>query len=262
MTYTALDFSFNGTSALTKSFETHAIYKTIMPAVQETIISIPGKDGITQASKKFGSRKITILGKLTGTDYANLITNIQALAAFLYSDEDKDLILNNESDRHYNAQHMALIEIEKKNTFVKFELQFNCNDPFGYAETQDTVTASITADGQQVAINNGGHYYAFPEITITFNQVQSHIFIENEGILGNRLDISKAFQAADELVINCKDGTIKLNAADSPAGFGDGGEESAEFIMLASGSNLIKFGTDDPTIDCDIEIVFYKVYLS
>ena len=99
-----------------------------------------------------------------------------------------------------------------------------------------------------------------PRIWETTAGMLNAIGLQNDGIDDNRFDISKTFEIADELEIDCKNGTIKLNSVDSPIGLGDGGSELAEWVLLAKGNNSITVGTDDATIDIDINITFNKVY--
>ena len=257
-----LDTSFNTTNLSTLGFETQMIIKPLMPEQSEVSISIPKVSGTIQISKKFTKNTLIVIGTLTGTSYDDLITKIEALAAFLYGDTDKEIIFSNQSDRYWNGQFLEKIDLDKRNTRkAKIALIFNCNDPFAYDETPDTDDQNITVNGDTYIIANSGHYYAYPVITITFNQAQTHIYVENNSIEGNRFDISKSFETDDELEIDCKNGTVKLNGSASYAGFGDGGQELAELILLAIGDNEIEVGSDDATIDISINITFRKTYL-
>lgn len=256
------DFTFKGISALTLGFTTFKKYIPDLPEVEETNISIPGIDGISQLKKKFGNRIIPVGGILEGISYADLITKIEAFKEFLYSDEDEELIFNDQLDRYYNAQKLENEEVNRKATSCDRLLKFKCNDPFDYAIEQDDINEiGIVDDGHQWNIPNGGQYYAYPILTITFNQAQTHIYVSNTSIEECRFDISKAFEINDVLEINSKDMTIKLNADDSPAGFGDGGEGALEYIILRKDNNWLEIGTDDGNIDVDVNVTFRKVYL-
>ena len=257
------NFSWDGTNISTVYFYPIHFVKGIMPAQSQYVLNSPEKSGVVQVNKKFNPRPLTIQGYIEGTSHATLITRIQALSSFLYEDSDVQLIYSNESDRYYNAQYLDYVEIKRRVDYALLDLKFLCNDPFGYDITADTDTqAGITTDDTTFSIANGGHYYAYPTITITFNQVQTHIYIQNNTITGNRIDISKSFAVADELEIDCKNETVKLNGSHSPAGTGDGGEGLAEWIVLATGANQLQVGTDDGSIDIDVVTSFEKVYLS
>ena len=256
------DFTFKGTSALTLGFTTFKKYIPDLPDVEETNISIPGIDGINQLKKKFGSRIIPVKGILEGISYADLLIKIDAFKEFLYSDGDEQLIFNDQVDRYYKAQKLANEEINREATSCDRLLKFKCNDPFGYAVTADDDTKNnITTKGYQWTIVNNGQYWAFPVCTITFNQVQTHIYLRNTTVDGCRFDISKSFVSTDILVINSKDMSIRLNDINSPAGFGDGGDGKGAFILLKTGNNLMEIGTDDATLDVDVNINFRKIYL-
>ena len=257
-----LDFSFAATDASTKNFDTYKIINPPLAEQQETKIDIPKMPGLTQLLKKFTKREIRVQGKLYGSSHSDLITKIQSFSAFLFSEDDEQLIFSNQSDRYFSAQHLRNIELIREPAHTLIELLFTCNDPFGYAVTADYDTESnITIKGYQWTIVNNGQYWVYPVCTITFNQNQTHIYLRNTSVDGCRFDISKSFVNTDVLVINSKDMSIRLNDVNSPAGFGDGGDGKGEFILLKTGNNIMEVGTDDASLDVDININFRKVYL-
>jgi len=258
---TLFDASFGGTNLSTKDFYCYDIKKPLMPKQEESLINIPKMPGLIQSSKKFTENKLILLGYMNCDDYDDLISKIETLSGFLYEDEDKQLISSKQTDRYWNVQYLDYDIIDLKDTYALVNLEFKANDPFAYDITPDSDDQTITVNDDTYSITNSGHHYAWPVITITFNQNQSHIYVENNNITDNRFDISKSFITNDELEVDCKNKTIKLNGSNSPAGFGDGGEELAEFILFATGGNTIQVGTDDETIDIDINNTFNKVYL-
>lgn len=258
---TLTDFSWDGTNISTKYFYPIHFVKGVMPPQKQYTFDPPGRDGIIQVRKKFEPRPITIQGYIEGTSHTTLISRIQDLASFLYEDSDVQLILSNESDRYYNAQYLDYVEVKRRKDYALLDLIFECNDPFAYDTTASTDSeAGITTNDHTYTETNNGHYYAYPTVTFTFNQAQEHVYIQNNNISGNRFDISKPFATNDSLVIDCKDGTIKLNGTTSPAGFGDDG--SAEWLVLRAGSNQLQVGSTDASIDVDCDLSYEKVYLS
>ena len=260
----SLDFTWDTTSALTKGYTTHNVYGRDLLSQKRFSVESPDKDGITEIGKKFSSNIVRAEGRIVGTSYSNLETSIiPAFIAYLYKDTDVQLIFSDKTDRHYNAQMDSYNYSLYASAWRLMELFFLCSDPFAYAVTADTDThAGIVVVGTQYTLSNTGHYYCYPTITITFNQAQTHIYIANNNITGNRFDISKSFEDEDVLVVNCKNQVIELNDVDSPAGLGDGGDNKASMIMLAVGNNQIEVGTDDADIDVDVTIEWNKVYLS
>ncbi|MGD9276364.1 MAG: phage tail family protein [Candidatus Pacearchaeota archaeon] len=260
----SLDFSLNGTDASDKGFTTHNVYKDILDQQRRYSLDPPDRDGEIEVGKKFPPRIIKVEGRLVGTSYSNLVTSIiPAFSSYLYNDNDVQLIFSDETDRYFNAQVNKVTIRGYYSAWRLLDIEFICNDPFAYDTTADTDTqSSITVDDTTYNVTNSGHYYTYPVITITFNQAQTHIYIQNNTVSGNRFDITKNFNIADELEVDCKNMTIKLNGSHSPSGFGDGGDEDAEMIVFATGVNEIQVGTDDASIDVDIEMIWRKVYLS
>lgn len=260
---TALDHSYNSLNAVDYGFYTTRIINPPLAAQKLTLLDRPKVHGLLQLEKKFLRRDITVEGYLKGTSPANLITLIEAFPGFLYSSDDAQLIFNNQTDRYYLAQHVNSTTILRQGAMSIMRLFYTCNsDPLGIAVTADDDTQSgIVVKDTTWNITNNGQDYVYPVITITFNQSQTHIYIKNNSLSNNRFDISKAFVNTDSLVIDSKDMTITLNGSDSPAGFGDGGTGSADFILLNTGVNQLQVGTDDATIDVDVNVNFRKLYL-
>jgi len=237
------------------------VIKPVLIPQKKTSVDVPGSSGIVQMSKKFTQSEITVKCLLKGTTYADLITKLEALAGYLYSDDDKTLSFDDQTDRDWQAQHIETVIGKRTYMYAFLDLVFTCNDPFGYDTTATTDSQTITVDDTTYNVTNGGQYYAFPSVTFTFNQNQAHVYIANNNISGNRFDISKSFVTNDVLIVDCKNKTIKLNGSWSPAGFGDGGSSLAEWLMLAVGVNELAVGTDDATINVTVALSFEKPYL-
>jgi|GEM_PF-4760149 len=259
----SLDFTFNSISALTYNFHTTRIINPPLATQKETIIDIPKTLGLTQLEKKFTKRDITIEGYLEGTSVSDLITVIEAFPAFLYSEEDAQLIFNNQTDRYFLAQHIKPTVLLRQQTRSLMRLFFTClTDPLGIAVTADDDNETgITSLDHTWEITNNGQYPVYPVITITFNQAQTHIYLKNNSLTDNRFDIEKSFANTNTLELDSRAMTIKFNGSDSPAGFGDGGDGEADFILLNTGVNELQIGSDDATIDVDVNVNFRKFYL-
>ena len=260
---TLKDASFGGTNLSDKNYYCIDFVKGLMPNQIVNKFDVPKRAGKIVVDKKFDVEYITAKGFLEASSHSDAISKVKLLSAFLYSDEDKKFIRSDISTQYHLAQYLDYVKVAIKKDYALFDLIFECNDPFAYDTTADTDTqASVTTDDTTFIIANSGHYHAYPTFTITFNQAQEHIYLQNNGISGNRFDISKSFATDDVLIINGKTGVITLNGSNSPAGFGDGGDGSAEWVMLATGNNELQIGTDDISIDVDILTSFEKVYLS
>ena len=255
---TLFDAQLDGTNLSSYNFYCYDIKKPLSPKQTQKTIDIPKRPGLIQVTKKFESYQLILNGYVEAT---SLTTTLQTLSGALRSDDDVKLILSNATDRYWNVQYLDSRVIEQRDTYALVDLIFTCNDPFGYAITEDINNTDITIPGTTYLVTNGGHYYARPVITITFNQPQTHIYVQSNNVVGNRFDIAKSFLANDELEIDCKNETVKLNGNFSPSGFGDGGMIKAEFLLLNTGLNELQVGTDDDTLNISISLRWRKVYL-
>jgi len=213
------------------------------------------------AQKKFTEGELTVKGFIETTGSDDLKTKIEALAGALYSDDSVQLIPSNQTDRYWNVEYYDYTYIGEKDNYSLVNLEFTCYNPLAWAVTADTDNQSITTLDDTFIITNAGHYYAYPVYTVTFNQAQSHIYIANNNIPGNRIDISKSFSAGDELEIDSFNMTLRLNGTIDPIGLGDGGQSDAEFVLLRPSTNELQVGTDDEDIDISLETTYRKTYL-
>jgi phage-related protein len=257
------DFSLGGTLASTKYFETGKIFPLLLPEQKDIVANIPRFPGQIQMSKKFMGGGVGVRGVLYASSKTQLLTRLSTFASYLYSEDTAQFIDSDRDDRYYLVHHMKTIELEDRRRFVPLELQFQYYDPFAYAVTANSNTESgITSNGYNWNETNNGDYYAYPVVTITFNQVQTHVYIANNTISGNRMDITKAFVATDELEIDSKNITVKLNSSESPGGVGTGGSGAYQFPMLVGEGtvNQMEIGTTDATIDVDVKVEYNKPY--
>ncbi len=260
---TLKDASFGGWNLSFFDYYIYDVVKPLMPKQDMTLFDRPGRPGREMISKKFTEYYLILKGYIKTTDYSTLKARIAALSAYLYFDTDQQLIISDENDRYWNCQYLDYEEVGERDDYTLINLVFTCTNPFAYDTTASTDTqAGITTDDTTFNITNGGHYYAYPVITITFNQAQTHIYYQNNNIPGNRFDVTRTFVANDVLEIDCWNGTVKLNGSADYTGFGSGGLSKAEWIMLAVGSNELQVGTDDDSIDIDVETAFSKIYFS
>lgn len=259
---TDLDASLNAVNFIDRHFEMGRYFDELIPNEKDTLVDIPRVHGYEELLSKFLPRKIPIFGILYASSSAQLITRIETFKEFLHHDDSVQLIFNDKSDRYYSVKYKGKVELKKRGKFVPLKLNFTAYDPFGYAVTPDNNDEnSIIIDGYTWTETNNGGYYTFPVITITFNQSQAHIYLRNTSIDGCRFDISKSFVTNDELEVYGKDMSVRLNDVNSPAGFGDGGDGAGEFPLLRKGENIMEVGTDDGSLDIDVNVNYRKVYL-
>lgn len=264
---TLKDASFKSENLSTYDYFIYDVKKPLQPKQKVTTIDIENNSGLIVSSKKFVSYELALNGFFETADYSTLKAALQDLSAFLYSNTEEQLIISDENDRYWLCQYLDYEIIGEKDNYTLVDLTFTCYDPFAYAITADTCQPDnspagvITVNNDTFVVANSGDYYAYPVVTITFNQAQTHVYIENNSVVGDRFDISQAFEASDELEIDFKNQTYKINGTVDETGIADGGEGKAARIKLATGNNEIQVGTDDETIDVSIEIEFNKAYL-
>ncbi len=259
----SLDLTFDGTLISTVGFTVHNVDKDPLEQMDRIFFDPPGFPGAKELISKFPQRIVGCNGRLVGTSYDNLVTSIiPAFSSYLNKDEYVQLKFSDESDRYFLAKFHRFRRVRKESAWRLYDIEFKCEWPFSQDTTANDNTESSATRGHTWTETNNGHTYAYPTITVTFNQSQSHFYIKNNTISGIRFDISKSFVNTDVLVLNSMTLNVGLNGSTSFAGVGDGGEDKAEFMILGKGGNEIEVGTDDGTLDCDVQVVYRKNYLS
>ena len=208
---TLFDASIDGTNLSSKDFYCYDVQKPLLPRQKKTSVDIPGRPGLIHVDKKFISDELILKGFVECDNYSDLKTKLKALSLFLFSEEDTPIILSNENDRYWNAQYNDYKIIGERDNYSLVDLIFDCDDPFAYNLTPDDEDNTITTNHDLITITNNGDTYAFPVITLTFNQDQTNIYIENNNIPDNRIDITRDMTTIDTLEIDCKNRTVKFN---------------------------------------------------
>jgi len=260
----SLDFSFKGINAIDKNFITQDIIISPLARQEERVLDIPKVPGLIQVSKKFTKREIKIRGILYGSSSSDLVEKIKEFSAFLFSEEDEQLICSEQPDKHYLAQHIKYIELEREPTLVTFELEFNCNDPFGYTTIPTSGNQNCITKPTTIPINNEGNYKACPIWIITFTQAQTYIKLYNDDN-SEIFNITRTFAIGDKLKIDTKDKNIYY---DSGAGYvedwlgvGSGGENRADFVKLKVGNKNYYITTIDASLNVNVSWSFNETWL-
>jgi predicted phage tail component-like protein len=256
-----IDWTFDSVSAEDMGFITKDVFIPPMPEIEAGFISIPALQGLKSASKKFLTKPIRVLGFLEGTSFDDMTAKTDAFNEFLYHDTEKELIFDHLDDRFFLAQYLKPKEPKSAVTYSNYELEFTCSNPFAYAIEEDDIDQNgIITNPFTWNVNNGGYYFVWPIVTITFHQIQTHIYISNTSIANCRFDITKDFQNDSVLVIDFFTMLVKLNDVYSMSGVADGGAYKAERLIMKKGNNILQVGSDDATLSVDVNIRFRKTY--
>ena len=116
-------------------------------------------------------------------------------------------------------------------------------DPFWYYKSEDSVEETISEDGHEWTVNNGGNVNAFPVITIAADTTIANLIIQNETDIPSGETQGLKFQYQDpafslsspSLSVDCQEGTVYRSETNTIRYF------TGAFLKLLPGDNTIKW---------------------
>ncbi len=179
-------------------------------------------------------RVIDIPVKIKAASRAALNTNIDSIKAALNTREDAELILDSLSDRYWNARFVGMPGNYDGPVMWVGTVSFVAHDPAAYSTTESDHDHTVDEDPEAMTETAGGTEQVKPVITLTCDDTLTGttVAIEN-GATGERLEWTGDLVNTDVLVVDCVNGHVTLNGADSM------GTVDGEFITLVPGANAI-----------------------
>ena len=253
------------------------------PTVRQSESPLQNRHGIVDGMSYYGSRAITLTGKViadTQSVRKTLEENLRAIFQLdgvqtgdnpsyytLYmTDEDGE-------EKQLNVKISTGIEFSKEsgNPYVRdFIVSMKARSPAWLSQDlytemieQGKSSSSLTLPTtlpivfgstfiNEGTVTNGGNFGTFPVITITGAGENPTIF----NVTTNQsITINTTLVEGDELVIDCENGTVTLNGADALAYL----STDSQFIQLAAGANTIQV-TDDSDASLDLDVQFEYRY--
>jgi predicted phage tail component-like protein len=137
--------------------------------VQRNILKVPGLPGGYLQNTETDVRVLEVPVFIRGDNLTHLQRVKEDLAAWLVTDEPKELIFDDDPTRIYYAVVDDTVDFEEIVKFGEGTIKFICPDPYVYGPEQ---TVDIPYDGneQTVIVQNNGSAPTYPKFTVTFNQ--------------------------------------------------------------------------------------------
>lgn len=169
------------------------------------------------AAAFYKDKRIRVNCSLGRDSRAAFEQSLQELESILQGKEKLLVFSQAGVDTEYTATREHVIVNDYAGGFAEVEITFLCSDPFGYNVSATTLydLSNLVGGDYSFAINWPGNIAQAPVITITVNSV---LGATNQGISigdGTRtLTVSDDWEAADVLVIDCRNKTVKVNGSD------------------------------------------------
>lgn len=204
-------------------------------------VQIPGWDGIYTPKSSLRPRLLTLEIAVVADDIDDLQTKLDNIKRTIITRETKQLIIQVQDGRYYNAKFEAFPAMEYKGgTLAIGEIDFICPDVYAYDVSETNVSDTINASPFEKDVTVGGTAFTWPTITLT-----------SPGVIAQGVEIKvENVQTEDELIytvpagglilndvllIDCEHWIVYLNGTASMAGV------SGRFPYLAVGLNTMRF---------------------
>jgi len=121
------------------------------PQAKESVIEIPQKDGSFDFTGNYGTREMTISGKIIADTHTQLLSNIDLLKKLLRLKKNKkpfEVIFQDQSDRYWTCRYSGGIDISynalwKIAKTASFNLPLICTKPYAEKTSLTTVTQFV-----------------------------------------------------------------------------------------------------------------------
>ncbi len=228
------------------------------PTIDRVAFNLARAHGMRRAYKRYGARKFSIVGHIITNDRNLAETARNSLLSTVMNADECDIVTE-----YGGAERVIRAEIENPiiNQFngghATFDLQFIAYDPFMYDQTATTAltVANATAQPRTDNITNTGSAPMSPTVTVTVDSltatgVQDIAVVDAATGLG--ITVSRVWTAADVLVIDCLNGTVKVNGSDV--------EYAGTFLIYKPGARQIKYSDTFTARQVDISVTYYARY--
>lgn len=214
------------------------------------------QDGFVMPSDFWRSRKIVIEGSILADSTSQLgalLDQIKENLAGVGKNLDVDY---GNGTRRFKAT-LASFEAPEEFyniTYLPYKAEFICQ-PFGYATQSLNVSADdVTSSSKTVDMTVTGTYRPLPVITLTFNTETGASAVSfTNNTTGDTLTVTKAFNAADVLIINCEEQKVTVNGV------------QVDFVgpipMFTTGENELVIAVPATARNYDLSIDYFPRYL-
>lgn len=204
-------FTFNGqhTSTIAGVDYTLNYNVAMLPEFENTLISLPKRDGVLDFGRTLKERVIPARLFLRGDDIQDYFTKAFAVADWLNVDTVKELQLDAIPNKRIFARLNKGIDPERFARIGYVDIEFLCPNPEFEALTDRTFTAA-----QNTNYTNNGTRATKPKFTITFTAAKASPFRLDLNGSGKFVLINTSFALNDILVIDLQTRKITKNGAD------------------------------------------------
>lgn len=144
------------------------ITNSVLPEISQNTVKVPGRAGMYDFGNEIGNREIELEYTIVADDEVDLRAKVREFATWLYYDEAKPFIINEEPDKTYYAKVQGTTELNETLHIGQGTVKFICYDPYAYGE-EKTVNL-VGTEGDVFTVTNDGDVEAYPKLRFEFTQ--------------------------------------------------------------------------------------------
>jgi predicted phage tail component-like protein len=138
-------------------------------SVQRNILKVPGLPGGYLQNTETDIRVLEVPVFIKGENLTHLQRVKEDLAAWLVTDDPKELIFDDDPTRTYYTVVDDTVDFQEIVRFGQGTIRFLCPDPYVYGP-EKSVDIPNGSGGQKTVVQNNGSADTYPKFTITVNQ--------------------------------------------------------------------------------------------
>ena len=256
----ATSISFDGNDLQTSTIITSEINHESIPQKDAKLYALAHANKSVIPFVSYPSRRIIVSGKVLASSISALDTALDTFRAyFRETDANLDIGYGGGTRRYTATVNGLTIDRPGGLQFANFTIEFLCTQPFGQAtSTTSALSASARTSGSYTDAHTfvGTAPYQLPVWTITVNSItdgDNYMFVGNSAN-GQGITITGVtFAAADEVVIDCLNRTVKVNDVEVDF-FG-------AFPEFEPGDQNLLYSDNFTARNIDIDVDYYPLYL-
>jgi len=202
---------------------------------------------------------IVVTGQLKASSIALLDALIDTFKGyFIDGEQNLDLDYNGGTRRYIAVAGEPDIQRDKGMTVADFTIIFTCTQPYGQNTTSTSALSQNGRTSHSYTDNHtfvGNAHLQLPVVTIVINSVT-----DGDGLLSFKNNttgqgitvIGQTFEAADTLVIDCKNRSVKLNGVEV--------DYLGAFPGFPKGSQPMKYEDSFTAVNFDIDVDYYPLW--
>lgn len=256
------DVIYNGQSLQTENITVNNIIHDSIPRKKQNMYQLTRSNRSAITNHQYHDKQITIEGQIIGTSIADLDARIDAFKTAMtpkLNVANLDIEYSSGIRRYFATIENTMISRGDALFSVNYSLALICTFPWGRDTTEQTLVnaGAITASPTNQSVTVGGNApEQFLKITYLLNSFSGSAFntitFKNDAT-GQQMTITRTWTAADSLVINTENRSVKVNGIEV--------DYDGVFPVYESGAGILVVSDGFTARSASLTVKQWRLYL-